>query len=165
MTAIRTRVCELLRIEQPIVLAPMVAVPRLAAAVSNAGALGMLTLTWSDDVGSVVRETAALTARPFCGNLVLTEDRHRRLDQALDAGLRIVSSFMGDPSGYVQRVHDAGGIVMHTVGTAEEARRAVASGVDVVVAQGWEALAGTYGGPSRPCRWCPRSWTRWRRCR
>ena len=133
----RTPVCELLGIEQPIVLAPMVAVPRLAAAVSNAGALGMLTLTWSDDVGAVVRETAALTERPFCGNLVLTEDRHRRLDQALDAGLRIVSFFMGDSSGYVQRVHDAGGIVLHTVGTAEEARRAVASGVDVVVAQGW----------------------------
>jgi nitronate monooxygenase len=135
----------MLGIKQPIVLAPMVAVPRLAAAVSNGGALGMLTLTWSDDVGAVVRETAALTARPFCGNLVLTEDRHRRLDQALDAGLRIVSFFMGDPSGYVQRVHDAGGIVMHTVGTAEEARRAVASGVDVVVAQGWEA-GGHVGG-------------------
>ena len=141
----RTPVCELLGIEQPIVLAPMVAVPGLAAAVSNAGALGMLTLTWSDDVGAVVRETAALTARPFCGNLVLTEDRHRRLDQALDAGLRIVSFFMGDPSGYVQRVHDAGGLVMHTVDTAEEARRAVASGVDVVVAQGWEAGGHVWG--------------------
>ena len=44
----RTPVCELLGIEQPIVQAPMVAVPELAAAVSNAGALGMLTLTWSD---------------------------------------------------------------------------------------------------------------------
>jgi nitronate monooxygenase len=135
----RTPVCELLGIEQPIVLAPMVSVPRLAAAVSKAGALGMLTLTWSEDVGAVVRETAALTSRPFCGNLVLTEDRHRRLDQALDAGLRIVSFFLGDPVGYVKQVHDAGGIVMHTVGTAEEARRAVASGVDVIVAQGWEA--------------------------
>src|SRR2546429_3244968 len=99
----------------------------------------MLTLTWSEDIGAVVRETAALTARPFCGNLVLTEDRHRRLDQALDAGLRIVSFFMGDPSGYVQRVHDAGGIVMHKVGTAEEARRAVGSGADAGVAQGREA--------------------------
>ncbi len=68
MNAVRTPVCELLGIEQPVVLAPMVAVPRLAAAVSNAGALGMLTLTWSEDVGAVVRETAALTARPFCGN-------------------------------------------------------------------------------------------------
>ena len=46
---------------------------------------------------------------------------------------------MGDPSGYITPVHDAGGIVLHTVGSAEEARRAVASGVDVVVAQGWEA--------------------------
>ena len=125
MTAARTPVCELLGIDQPIVLAAMVDVPELAAAVSNAGALGMLTLTWSDDVGAVVRETAKLTSRPFCGNLVLTEDRHHRLDQALDAGLRIVSFFMGDPSGYVERVHDAGGIVLHTVGTAEEARRSV----------------------------------------
>jgi nitronate monooxygenase len=140
-----TPVCELLGIDQPIVLAPMFAVPSLAAAVSNAGALGMLTLTWAEDVGAVIRETAALTERPFCGNLVLTEDRHRRLDQALEAGLRIVSFFLGDPSGYIEQVHDAGGIVLHTVGTAEEARRAVASGVDVVVAQGWEAGGHVWG--------------------
>jgi nitronate monooxygenase len=74
----------MLGIEQPIVQAPMAAVPRLAAAVSNAGALGMVPLTWSADVGAVVRETAALTARPFGGNLVLTEDRHRRLEAALE---------------------------------------------------------------------------------
>ena len=145
MTAVRTPVCELLGIDQPIVLAPMVSIPELAAAVSNAGGLGMLTLTWSDDVGAVVRETAELTTRPFCGNLVLTEDRHHRLDQALDAGLRVVSFFMGDPTDYVERVHDAGGIVLHTVGTAEEARRAVASGVDVIVAQGWEAGGHVWG--------------------
>src|SRR5438067_13938070 len=107
-----TPVCELLGIERPIVQAPMAAVPRLAAAVSNAGALGMVTLTWSADAGAVVRETAALTTRPFGGNFVLTEDHHRRLDQALEAGLRIVSFFWGDPSGYVQQVHDAGGIVL-----------------------------------------------------
>ena len=134
-----TPVCELLGIEQPIVQAAMVDIPQAAAAASNAGALGMLTLTWSGDVGAVVRETAALTTRPFGGNLVLTDDRHRRLDQALDAGLRIVSFFLGDPGGYVEAVHDAGGVVMHTVGSAEEARRAVESGVDVIVAQGWEA--------------------------
>jgi len=135
----RTPVCEMLGIESPIVQAPMAAIPGLAAAVSNAGALGMVTLTWSDDAGAVVRQTAELTARPFGGNFVLTEDHHRRLDQALDAGLRIVSFMWGDPSGYVGPVHDAGGIVMLTVGSAAEARRGVASGVDVVVAQGWEA--------------------------
>jgi nitronate monooxygenase len=136
---VTTPVCEMLGIEQPIVQAPIAQVPQLAAAVSNAGALGTVALAWSDDAGAVVRETAALTARPFGGNFVLTEDHHRRLDQALEAGLRIVTFLWGDPSSYVEPVHDAGGIVMHTVGSAEEARRAVASGVDVVVAQGWEA--------------------------
>jgi nitronate monooxygenase len=136
---VKTPVCELLGIDQPIVQAPMAAIPGLAAAVSNAGALGMVTLTWSDDAGDTVRETAALTERPFGGNLIVNEDQHRRLDQALEAGLRIVSFMWGDPSGYVEPVHAAGGIVMHTVGSAEEARRSVASGVDVVVAQGWEA--------------------------
>jgi nitronate monooxygenase len=108
--AVSTPVCEMLGIEQPIVQAPMAAVPRLAAAVSNVGALGMVTLTWSADAGAVVRETAALTARPFGGNFVLTEDHHRRLDQALDAGLRIVSFMWGDPSGYIELVYDAGGL-------------------------------------------------------
>ena len=117
----------------------------LAAAVSNAGALGMVTLTWSADPGAVVRETAALTARPFGGNFVLTSDHHRDLEAALEAGLKIVSFMWGDPSGCIKPVHDAGGIVMLTVGSAEEARRAVASGVDVVVAQGWEAGGHVWG--------------------
>ena len=140
-----TPVCEMLGIEQPIVQAPMAAIPELAAAVSNAGALGMLTLTWSDDAGDVVRQTAALTSRPFGGNLILAEDQHRRLDQALDAGLRIVSFMWGDPSSYIKPVHDAGGIVLHTVGSAAEARQAVAAGVDVIVAQGWEAGGHVWG--------------------
>jgi nitronate monooxygenase len=140
-----TPVCELLGIERPIVQAPMSDITGLAAAVSNAGALGMVTLTWSADAGAVVRETAALTARPFGGNLVLTEDHHHRLDQALEAGLRIVSFMWGDPSSYIEAVHDAGGIVLHTVGSAEEARQSVASGTDVIVAQGWEAGGHVWG--------------------
>ena len=135
----RTHVCDLLGIEKPIVQAPMSAVAGLAAAVSNAGGLGMLALTWSTPAGDVVRETAALTDRPFGGNFILDSDQHRRVDEALEAGLRIVSLMWGDPTSYVDHVHDANGIVLQTVGNAEEARRAVASGVDVVVAQGWEA--------------------------
>ncbi len=123
----------------------MSAVPELAAAVSNVGALGMLALTWSTPAGDVVRETAALTDRPFGGNLVLNADQHHRLDEALEAGLRIVSLFWGDPATYVDQVHDANGLVLHTVGSAEEARRAVASGVDVVVAQGWESGGHVWG--------------------
>ena len=123
----------------------MAAIPQLAAAVSNAGALGMVTLTWSADVGAVVREPAALTTRPFGGNFVLTSDHHDHLAQALEAGLRIVSFLWGDPSGYVEAVHNAGGIVLLTVGSAVEARRAVTSGVDVIVAQGLEAGGHVWG--------------------
>lgn len=143
----RTQLCDLLEIEHPIVQAPMggPAVPRLAAAVSNAGALGMLALSWSDDAGATVRELRGLTKRPFGGNFGLQLDQHERLDDALDAGLRIVSLFWGDPSPYVERVHGAGALVLHTVGSAEEAKRAVATGVDVVVAQGWEAGGHVWG--------------------
>jgi NAD(P)H-dependent flavin oxidoreductase YrpB (nitropropane dioxygenase family) len=140
-----TALRELLGMERPIVQAPMSDITGLAAAVSNAGALGMVTLTWSADIGAVVRETAALTARPFGGNFVLTSDHHHHLDQALEAGLKIVSFMWGDPSSYVKAVHDAGGIALHTVGSAEEARRSVAAGVDVIVAQGWEAGGHVWG--------------------
>ena len=127
--------------EHPIVQAPIgpAAVPRLAAAVSDAGALGMVSLTWAPDAAEVIRQTAALTSRPFGGNLVLEWDQHRRLDQALQAGLRIVSLTWGDPAPYVGQVHEADGLVLHTVASAQEARRSVAAGVDVIVAQGWEA--------------------------
>ena len=141
-----TPVCELLGIEHPIVEAPLSAHPRLPAAVSNAGGLGSLGLSWSDDAGDVVRETAALTDRPFAGNFVLTSDQRRRVDQALSAGLRVVSLIWGDPRVYVDLVHDAGGLLMHTVGSAEEARRAVGCGVDIVIAQGWEAGGHVWGG-------------------
>src|SRR5690348_10274018 len=143
----RTPLCDLLGIDHPIVQAPIgpVAGPSLAAAVSNAGALGTLALSWSGDVTALVRETSTLTNRPFGGNLVLEWDQHARLDAALDAGLRIVSLTWGDPAPYVSAVHDAGGVVLHTVGSADEARHAVAAGVDVVVAQGWEA-GGHVGG-------------------
>jgi nitronate monooxygenase len=143
----QTPVCELLGIEHPIVQAPIASVPRLTAAVSNAGALGSVALAWADDAGDLVRETAALTDRPFAGNFVLSRsDQSHRLDQALSAGLRIVLLFEGDPDGYVDPVHDAGGLVMHTVGSAEEARRATGCGVDIVVAQGWEAGGHVWGG-------------------
>ena len=134
----RTPVCELLGIEQPIVQAPMSALVELAAAVSNAGGLGMLALTWSDPAGDPVRQTAALTDKPFGGNLIISTDQHRRLDEALEAGLKIVSLFWGDPTDYVQKIHDADALLLQTVSSAEEGRQAVAAGADVIVAQGWE---------------------------
>ena len=105
----------------------------------------MLGLTWFDDSAAAVRETAAMTNGSFGGNFVISWDQRARLESALEAGLRIVSLSFGDPAGYVDQVHDAGGLVLHSVGSAEEAKRAVAAGVDVVVAQGWEAGGHVWG--------------------
>lgn len=132
-----------LGIALPIVQAPMGGAvgPKLAAAVAEAGGLGMLALAWTEPAAmrEEIRALRALTRRPFGVNLVLDRLQDERLGAALEEGVRIVSLFWGDPAPYVARVHEAGGIVLHTVASAAEARRSVAAGVDVIVAQGWEA--------------------------
>ena len=55
----RTAVCDLPGIEQPIVQAPIAQVPRLAAAVSSAGALGTVALTWAGGVAPAPRDSAS----------------------------------------------------------------------------------------------------------
>ena len=145
----RTPLCDLLGIDAPVVLAPMggAVTPALAAAVSNAGGLGMLPLTWTspDEVAAVVDETRQQTERPFGVNLGLAWEQHERLAAVLAAGARIVSFFWGDASDIIGEARDAGAIVFVTVGTAEEGRAAAAAGADVVVAQGWEAGGHVWG--------------------
>jgi nitronate monooxygenase len=147
-----TPFCDFIGIEAPVVLAPMggAVTPRLAAAVSNAGGLGMLPLTWAspDDVVRVMQETRGLTNRPFGVNLGLAWDQRERLATALEAGAAIVSFFWGDAGELIDEAHDSGAIVFVTVGTSEEGRAAVASGADVVVAQGWEAGGHVWGNVS-----------------
>lgn len=145
----RTLLCDLLGIEAPVVLAPMggAVTPTLAAAVSNAGGLGMLPLTWAspDDIATAVGETRQRTQRPFGVNLGLAWDQCERLAAALAAGVRIVSFFWGDASTMIGEAREAGATVFVTVGTAEEGRAAAAVGADVVVAQGWEAGGHVWG--------------------
>jgi nitronate monooxygenase len=147
--AFDTAFTRLVGIEFPIVQAPIggLARPALASAVSNAGALGMLALSWSDlkQIEQAVAETRSLTRRPFGVNLVLAWPQEERLRQVLALGVRIVSFFWGDPTGLARIAHDAGAIVLHTVGSADDARRAVDAGVDFVVAQGWESGGHVWG--------------------
>jgi NAD(P)H-dependent flavin oxidoreductase YrpB (nitropropane dioxygenase family) len=115
--------------------------PALAAAVSNAGGLGMLA-PWRADVETMrrqIRETRALTPRPFAVNLVLEIPQQERLAVCLDEGVPIISFFWRDPASLVPRAKAGGALVLHTVGSADDAKRAVDCGVDIVVAQGWEA--------------------------
>src|SRR5215470_2159613 len=139
----RTPLCQRLGIEVPIIQAPMGGVvgPTLAAAVSNAGGLGML-VPWRADLATVrqqIRETRALTSKPFGVNLNLEFPQEERLEAALEEGVRVISFFWRNPAALVPRAKAAGATVLHTVGTAAAARHAVECGVDIVVAQGWEA--------------------------
>jgi nitronate monooxygenase len=139
----RTVLCERLGIQVPVIQAAMhqAASPALAAAVSNGGGLGMLQFGWltPDEIRAQIGATRAETERPFGAGFVLVEPQEERVELALQAGLRVISLFWGDPEPYVTRVHSAGGVLMHSVGSVEEARHAAEAGVDIVIAQGWEA--------------------------
>src|SRR5437763_15342566 len=145
----RTPLGDLLGIEAPVVLAPMggAVTPTLAAAVSNAGGLGMLPLTWTppEEIATIVDETRQQTEHPFGVNLGLAWDQRQRLASALAAGVRVVSFFWGDASGVIGEAREADAIVFVTVGTADEGRAAAAAGADVIVAQGWEAGGHVWG--------------------
>jgi nitronate monooxygenase len=145
---IATPLCDLLGIDHPIVQAPIGSAtrPRLAAAVSNAGGLGTLAITWRSPEQAVelVERTGELTDAPFAANVVLDPeakdvDTEDHLEAVLDAGVPVVSFSFGDATPYVERVHEADALSFVTVGSAESAERAAAAGADVVVAQGWEA--------------------------
>jgi NAD(P)H-dependent flavin oxidoreductase YrpB (nitropropane dioxygenase family) len=141
--SLSTPLCDLLGIEVPIVQAPVgsATCPELAAAVSGAGALGTLALTWTapDACAERIRRTRALTDRPFAVNLVLDWDHRERIEVCAREGVSIISTFWGDPGPQVGPIHDAGARHLHTVGSVAEAVAAAEAGVDVIVAQGVEA--------------------------
>ena len=149
MSMVLGPLCRRLGMSIPVVQAPIgsASTPELAAAVSQAGGLGSLALTWvSDDrARSSMRRTKELTDRSFAVNLVLQWPAQERLALCLDEGVAVVSTFWGDPSPYVDTIHEAGALHVHTVASADEARRAVDAGVDAIVAQGWEAGGHVWG--------------------
>src|SRR5258706_2338071 len=139
----KTVLCTRVGIEVPIVQAPMGGVggPALAAAVCNAGALGMLVL-WradNDTIRRQIRETRALTSRPFGVNLNLEFPQEELLEICLEERVPVISFFWREAFNLVPHAKAGGAIVMHTVGSAADAKRAVEAGVDIIIAQGWEA--------------------------
>jgi enoyl-[acyl-carrier protein] reductase II len=158
---IRTSLCELLDIEHPIIQAGMgpFAPACLAAAVSNAGALGSIgtfgldpikLVRPADDVDRQFASIRDLTDKRFAINYVVpyfeehVEERTALFNRGLSIQPAVVSFALGDPGDLVKRAHDAGAQVMLQVTTVDQAELAAARGVDVVVAQGSES--GGYGG-------------------
>src|SRR3990172_11615374 len=140
---LHTRLCDFLGIEFPIICAPMgfVTGPELAAAVSNAGGLGIMPFSGNPPsaLRQEIRRLRSLTDKPFGVNLLLHYPVDEHVTVCIEERVPILSFFWGDPSRFIDRAHEAGIKVFHQVGSVKGAQRAVRAGVDVVIAQGVEA--------------------------
>ena len=142
----RTRICDVLKIEHPVVLGGMATGTNaaLVAAVTNAGGLGILGATFlpPEQQRAETDKIRELTAGPFGLNHLLAFAAEDRFGATLAARPRVVSTAWAwsdqDLRPFFQRAHDAGSLVMHMVSGVPEAVRAVQLGADIVVAQGTE---------------------------
>jgi nitronate monooxygenase len=150
MPVIETALTRLLGIEHPILLAPMgsAAGGRLAAAVTNAGGLGMVGSGYAD-ADTIRKElTEAGNARVGVGFITWALEKNpSALDVALDARPAAVMLSFGDPTPFAGRIKDAGCRIICQVQTLVQAREAAASGADIIIAQGRDA--GGHSGTTR----------------
>ncbi len=142
---IHTRICEVLGIEHPIISAPMAgtATAELAAAVSEAGGLGLIggtTMNDPDWLRAQIRSVRERTQKPFGVGFISS---FPGLDQlvrvALDEQVPCVSHSFADPTPYVAAAHAAGIKVLAQVQKVSQAKVAALAGVDIIAAQGTEA--------------------------
>jgi NAD(P)H-dependent flavin oxidoreductase YrpB (nitropropane dioxygenase family) len=140
---LRTRFCDLVGCELPIVQTGMgwVSGARLTAATSDAGGFGILaavTMT-PEQLRQQVLEVRERTDRPFGVNFRADQpDLAERVAFVVEQGVKLVS-FAGAPTkDAVARCHDAGVVVVPTVGARRHAEKVLEMGVDAVIAQGGE---------------------------
>ena len=138
------RITELFGIQYPVIAGGMVWCSgwRLAAAVSNAGGLGLL------GAGSMHPETLiehidkmnAATDKPWGINIPLMyPEIDRLIEIIIEKGVKIVFTSAGSPKKYTARFHEAGIKVAHVVSSSKFAKKCEVAGVDAVVAEGFEA--------------------------
>jgi nitronate monooxygenase len=140
--AIATRLTQVLDIQHPILLAPMdiVADARLAAAVSAAGALGLIGGGYGDEAWLMRELDAAGSARVGVGFITWSLARQPRLlDLVLERRPPAVMLSFGELQPHADRIKAAGARLICQVQTVGQARDAAANGADVIVAQGAEA--------------------------
>ena len=135
------RIQALLGVEYPVVQAPMTYIARaaLAAAVSQAGGLGMIE-TLTEEGRADLRRVRALTDRPVAANLMIQgwKKDPSIVDVLAEAGVRHVFTSAGDPALFTAPLHDAGMTVVHVVGSLKGAQKAADAGVDALVVEGVE---------------------------
>lgn len=146
----------------PLICGPMYPCsnPELVAAVSEAGAMGVvqpisLTYVHGYDFREGLRFIRSLTTKPIGFNALIEGnnktylDRMRRwIDISLEEGVRFFITSLGNPKWVCERVHAAGGVVYHDVTERKWAQKGVDGGVDGLI--GVNSRAGGHAGPKDP---------------
>lgn len=140
----KTKITELLEIRYPIIQGGMawVADFHLAAAVSNAGGLGIIgaggaPAQW---VREQIKEAKKLTGKPFGVNIMLMNPEADDIAQVLiEEGVKVVTTGAGNPAKYMKGWKEAGIKVIPVVASCALARMMEKCGADAVIAEGTEA--------------------------
>lgn len=142
--AFRTKLCDILGIEVPVLQGGMawVATGELAAAVSEAGGLGIIGAgnAPAEVLGKEIRKAKQLTKKPFGVNIMLLSPF---VDEVVDLlcqeGVRVVTTGAGNPGKYVDRFKEKNMKIIPVVSSVALAKRLERLGVDAMIAEGLEA--------------------------
>lgn len=144
----RTRITELFGIQHPIIQGGMhyVGLAELAAAVSNAGGLGIitgLTQRTPELLAKEIRRCREMTDKPFGVNLtflptVTSPDYPGYIRAIIDGGVKVVETAGNNPQKWLPELHDAGIKVIHKCTSVRHALKAQAIGCDAVSVDGFE---------------------------
>ncbi len=140
----KTKITELLGIEYPIIQGGMawVAEHNLAAAVSNAGGLGLIGAASApaEVVREEIRKCKALTDKPFGVNVMLLNPNADEVaDVIVEEGVKVVTTGAGNPAKYMEKWKAAGVKVIPVVASVAMAKLMQRAGADAVVAEGMES--------------------------
>ena len=143
-TGFDNRITRLFGIQYPIIQAGMIWASgwRLAAAVSNAGGLGIIGAgsMYPHQLLENIQQYKAASTQPFAVNLpLLYPDIDQHIKHILDEKVPIVFTSAGNPKTWTARLKEHGITVVHVVSSAKFARKCEDAGVDAVVAEGFEA--------------------------
>lgn len=138
------RITQLFGIDYPIIQAGMIWASgwRLAAAVSNAGGLGIIGAgsMYPEVLKEHLEKCKAATNKPFAVNLpLLYKDIDQHIDNIIKAQVPIVFTSAGNPKTWTGKLQENGIKVVHVVSSAKFAKKSEDAGVDAVVAEGFEA--------------------------
>ena len=141
---IKSAICDILGIEKPIFQGGMawIADARLAAAVSNAGGLGLISSidAGTEAVRDQIRKARTLTDKPFGVNIMLAAPNAGEVaDLVIEEGVKIVTTGAGSPAPYMAKWLEAGIRVIPVVASVAYARKMQELGAVAVIAEGAES--------------------------